>query len=392
MYQIYAFPSINPSEVDDTLILLAKSLQKVNIEFVVNNYEKRMTYFSNSKNMSGISMRITLTDSRDALELKKIIQHVAYNPGAVIFSGYRTKDYKMYFSQSPYIFLEAANKKSAFFENSIVSYEQLFKTCTIKTVERNDTQKWCEKNKVSNLKKVHQSAKSEIFKANFQGKSVFIKQSIFRSGMDIFGRDGNVRLVNEYKKLMSLSTSNAFPNVYFMERYKDGFILCLQRMKGENLQKFLNNMHLRSDFNSDIISSIATCLINAVNKMHNNYIVHRDLKPENIIVNMVNNDIQVSIIDLEISCLENDESPLWGGTKGYVPPKIPITFPRNHFCFDNFALGIIIMMLCTKVNYPDLALFEKIFKNKTAYRILDKKLVHLFFYGYRLSQEYLNHK
>lgn len=126
---------------------------------------------------------------------------------------------------------------------------------------------------------------------------------------------------------------------------------------GDNLAQLLDK-NKDSSLPHPIVKQITKQLLNGLKVLHNINLIHTDIKPENILlttdVNNIKNfsDINIKIIDLGSSMLENEIDTYSVGTDQYLPPEVILRANYNK-SIDIWAIGNIIFELMTGDNLID---------------------------------------
>lgn len=158
-------------------------------------------------------------------------------------------------------------------------------------------------------------------------ETVVIKTCRQGMGQDLNGIDKRQRLTNEKRVLDALANTSMSTRV----------IRPKQEIENALVVEFVDGLALSSLPQQDQIN-ILPLFAHQVQLLHDEGFVHRDLKLSNAILSKNSNS--VFLIDFELSAAIGTESPISGGTLGYIPPESMEA--NSHQSYDCFALGICI--------------------------------------------------
>lgn len=161
---------------------------------------------------------------------------------------------------------------------------------------------------------------------------------IYSNGINIDKTKSKIFLYNNkiYKIHIPKSLKNYLSVIHTIKNYNIHNVLIPQEMYFNNYKKdtvqiykyysdgdlfdyFYNNNLIQSE-----ILNIYKQIINIVDNLHKHYIVHRDLKLENFLIYNKNDNIQIVLIDLDYSVINNNTNTdtFNSGTEQYVAYEI----------------------------------------------------------------------
>ena len=110
------------------------------------------------------------------------------------------------------------------------------------------------------------------------------------------------------------------PNEIYFNNYKQEVVQIYKYYPDGDLFDYFYNNHL---IHSEILN-IYKQIVNIMYNLHTQYIVHRDLKLENFLIYNKNDNIQIVLIDLDFSVINNNKNTdtFKGGTEQYVAYEI----------------------------------------------------------------------
>ena len=144
--------------------------------------------------------------------------------------------------------------------------------------------------------------------------------------------------VKKERELLSKIYHPFIINMYYSFQDKDNLYLIMDYLKGGDLRY---NFEKNKGFTEEQTKFIVSCIILALEYIHNNSIIHRDVKPDNLIFN---SDGYIKLSDFGIANMYNknkNNSKETSGTIGYISPEV-LNGLNHDFTVDYFALGIII--------------------------------------------------
>lgn len=162
-------------------------------------------------------------------------------------------------------------------------------------------------------------------------------------------------------------TNNNQLKLYEIYENSKYLILVTEQIGGMNLSKFIKEIHFK--ISEQVTLEWMHQMLQGLKHLHSFSVVHRDLKPSNIMLRRINEDTvkelnektlgmyyEAVVIDFGLCCYHYDRSENSfifdrSGTVGYIGPE---TLIKNITIFDHrfdiFSLGIIGIVILTKVN------------------------------------------
>lgn len=132
-------------------------------------------------------------------------------------------------------------------------------------------------------------------------------------------------------------------NIYY-NKYKHEIVQIYKYYPdGDLFDYFYNNNLVHSE-----IHYIYKQIVNIVYNLHTQYIVHRDLKLENFLIYNNNSNIDIVLIDLDFTVINNNKNntPFNGGTEQYVAYEIINNYTiKDWVSCDVWSLCIILYIL-----------------------------------------------
>ena len=149
----------------------------------------------------------------------------------------------------------------------------------------------------------------------------------------------NSKLINkEYSLPRKINSDRIIKNYHLLS--DDNYFYMISKLYSYDIISFINNYN-NINFNENeakyLIKEMALC----VKDCHINNIVHLDLKPENFVVELLNNQIKISLIDFGFSELIESSDLIYSynikGTEKYISPELKLGYYNK--CSDIYSFG-----------------------------------------------------
>ncbi|CAD8096045.1 unnamed protein product [Paramecium sonneborni] len=145
------------------------------------------------------------------------------------------------------------------------------------------------------------------------------------------------RSVNSVLNERNLLTQYKHPfliNMIYSFQDRDNLYLVMDLLTGGDLRQHVGRL---GRFNEQQTKFFVSCVLLALEYLHNQNVIHRDVKPENIVLDYKG---YARLTDLGIARIfKNDNSQDTSGTPGYMAPEVMCKL--NHtIAVDYFALGV----------------------------------------------------
>ena len=162
--------------------------------------------------------------------------------------------------------------------------------------------------------------------------------------LKVIARDTGTKCINrEVDNLKCLSHKNIC-ELYEIIETAENTVLVLEYCQGQNLSELIMTSEI--PLADDLVQSITSQLLQALQYMHEQHVAHRDIKPSNMMINSEEN--VVKIIDLGLAADAQDLCTDRCGTARYVAPEILQKQPYDATKADIWSLGVSIYHMLTK--------------------------------------------
>ncbi|PNZ71807.1 class III lanthionine synthetase LanKC [Mammaliicoccus stepanovicii] len=176
-------------------------------------------------------------------------------------------------------------------------------------------------NDFENFEALHFSNAGGVYKVNKGEKKFILKEGRRKAGLDGDRNDGFSRIKNEYRSLKRLQNINGIANIYeYFEIWKHNYIL-EEFIEGNTLQEYIASNYPFSYDEHEYKSYSNKCIVileklhKIIEEIHNLGLAVGDLSTNNI---LINDQLEVHIIDFEVSCDKNKKYKLLLGTPGMI--------------------------------------------------------------------------
>lgn len=160
-----------------------------------------------------------------------------------------------------------------------------------------------------------QSAKGGVYRCDWRGGPVVLKEARIGTCPDLLGRDARTRLLNEWRILRELKGTGLAPEPLDCFFEEDNAYLVEEFLPGATLRDVVERMNYIGPLRPAALLAMWRAVCDAVTRVQAHHILLRDLTPNNI---MVVGD-RYALIDLELSVRTCSPEPRYiGWTPGYA--------------------------------------------------------------------------
>lgn len=195
----------------------------------------------------------------------------------------------------------------------------------------------------------------KVFKVEKKGRDeIFAMKEM--SKVKIHEKSSIASIKNE-RMLLAVLKHPFIINMHYAFQNKDFLYIVMDYLSGGDLRY---NICKFKKFSEEQAKFILSCLILALEYLHNNSIIHRDIKPENMVFDSKG---YVYLTDMGIAKLVNPSKEIIdsSGTPGYMAPEV-ITNKDHSFPTDYYAIGVMLhefMMLKVSIYKNKASIFRK---------------------------------